>query len=250
MLIDIDKFVRSHLWKEFFYTHQPTGRKPPIVKNEKTNLPKNHKTPDHLKRFLNATTSDLLDTKNRNPVTKNLPDDEIIALKELIDLQKKRIITIKPADKGAGIVLLDFEAYWKSCFEHLNSQQVQPDGTFLNYYEEVEENFLDEAKDTIFKLMEEGYDNEYLTKDEFEALNPYEKGTARFYQIFKVHKFHPSGTIPPGRPIISGNNSITENLSKYVNHHIQNFVEKIPSYLQDTPHFLRTREEENKIGPP
>ena len=58
------------------------------------------------------------------------------------------------------------------------------------------------------------------------------------------------GTVPPAWPIISGNGSITENLSKYVNHHIQNFVNKIPSYLQDTPDFLRTLENENEIGPP
>ena len=116
--------------------------------------------------FLNATASELLDEKNRNPVTKNLPYDELVALKELIDLQKNRIITIKPADKGAGIVLLDFEAYWKSCNDHLTSQQLQLDGTFLNYYENVEESFLDEAKNTIAKLVEEGYPEvaEFLVK--------------------------------------------------------------------------------------
>ena len=48
-----------------------------------------------------------MDPKNRNEETCNLPEEEIIALKQLIKLQKGRIITIRPCDKGAGIVVLD-----------------------------------------------------------------------------------------------------------------------------------------------
>ena len=250
LLIDIDKFIRSHLWKEFFYLNQPPNRKQPIVKNVKTNLPKNHRTPENLKRFLNATTSELLDEKNRNPVIKNLSAEETEALKQLTDLQKNRIITIKPADKGAGIVILNFEDYIKSCNDHLTSKQNQPDGTYSNYYEKIGEDSLTQAKEKITNLIEEGFDNRYISKEEFEALDPSDKGASRFYQIFKVHKNHSFGTIPPSRPIISGNNSITENMSRYINHHIKSLVNKIPSYLQDTPDFLRHLENENKIAPP
>ena len=240
LLVDIDKLVRKMLWQEYFFSKpQDLNRKQSIVKNEKTNLPKKNKTPEDLKRFLHATTSELLDPKNRNPIHNNLPPDELEALNELINLQKNRVITIKPADKGAGIVILNFEDYIKSCYEHLNSTQQQSDGSKKNYYEEINDQILEEAKETIFKLVEEGYDNEYLSKDEFEALDPFNKGSARFYQIFKVHKKHPPGTTPPGRPIISGNNSVTENLSKYVNHFIKGLVSKIPAYLEDTPDFLR-----------
>ena len=38
--------------------------------------------------------------------------------------------------------------------------------------------------------------------------------------------------------------------SKYINHHIKDLVKQIPSYLQDTPDFLRHLELENKFGPP
>ena len=216
----------------------------------KQTFQKNHRTPENLKRFFNATSSELLDNKNRNPVTKNLSNEEISALKELTDLQKNRIITIKPADKGAGIVILNFEDYIKSCQDHLNLKQLQPDGTFLSYYEQVDELFMSNAKETISKLIQEGFDNGYICKDEYEALDPEDKGAARFYEIFKVHKNHPPGSIPPARPIISGNNSITENLSRYVNFHIQHLVHNIPSYLQDTPHFLRTLENQNQNGEP
>ena len=135
LLIDMDKFVRKFLWREFFYD-QPSDekRKEPIVKNEKTNLPKKHKTPEKLKMFLHATTSDLLDTKTRNKVHNNLPPEELEALKQLIELQKNRVITIKPADKGAGIVILEFDDYIKSCYDHLGDTQKQPDDTLESYY--------------------------------------------------------------------------------------------------------------------
>ena len=56
--------------------------------------------------------------------------------------------------------------------------------------------------------------------------------------------------IPDGRPIISGCGSITENLSLFVDTHTKNLVKTIPSYLQDTPDFLRHLEELKKIKLP
>ena len=74
----------------------------------------------------------------------------------------------------------------------------------------IDEEVLLTAKQQIMNLIEEGYDNGYLSKEEFEALDPSDKGASRFYKIFKVHKSHPPGTIPPSRPIVSGNGSITD----------------------------------------
>ena len=39
----------------------------------------------------------------------NLPIEEINALKELINMQRERIIVIKSCDKGAGILVLDIK---------------------------------------------------------------------------------------------------------------------------------------------
>ena len=46
-------------------------------------------------------------------------------------------------------------------------------------------------------------------------------------------------TAPLVRPIISGSGSITDNINIFVEHHIKEVSTKHPSYLQDTPHFLR-----------
>ncbi|XP_041472561.1 uncharacterized protein LOC121421826 [Lytechinus variegatus] len=43
----------------------------------------------------------------------------------------------------------------------------------------------------------------------------------------------------PGRPILSGNGSPTENISLFVDYHIKPLVSRAPSYIHDTPEFLR-----------
>ena len=67
---------------------------------------------------------------------------------------------------------------------------------------------MEDIKENIIKLLEEGFENEYITTDEFEALDQKEKGPAKFYKLFKVHKEHIQGEKPPERPSISGNGSV------------------------------------------
>jgi hypothetical protein len=55
-------------------------------------------------------------------------------------------------------------------------------------------------------------------------------------------------TAPPPRPIISGSGAIMENMGKFVEHHIKNVANKHQSYIQDTPHFLRILQKQNR-GP-
>ena len=63
------------------------------------------------KTFLNAVKSELTDPRNRNKEACNLPVDELNALKEFIKLQKDRVIVIKACDKGAGIMIFNFNEY-------------------------------------------------------------------------------------------------------------------------------------------
>ena len=75
-----------------------------------------------------------------------------------------------------------------------------------------------------------------------------DENPAIFYCIFKVHKEHEPMRAPPPRPIISGTNSITEALGKYVQYHIKDVANKHESYIQDSPDFLRTLKKLN-CGP-
>ena len=52
-------------------------------------------------------------------------------------LQRDRKITIKPCDKGAGTIILDFEEYMKACESHLKSQQSDKERNIHNCFIEV-----------------------------------------------------------------------------------------------------------------
>ena len=79
-------------------------------------------------------------------------------------------------------------------------------------------------------------------------MDPRDKGPGKFYCTFKVHKPHIEGKAPPERPIISGSGSFTENPSLFIEHHIKHLGNQHPSFLEDTPHFLREIEAINKEG--
>ena len=82
-----------------------------------------------------------MDPKNRNRVRSNLSDEEKEALWTLVKLQKERQIVIKPCDKGAGIILLDFQEYIRACMKHLEAKTSQG----IHYFDSV----LNEAKTKI-----------------------------------------------------------------------------------------------------
>ena len=198
--------------------------------------------------FLCAMKSELIDPKNRNQVECNLPSDELEALKILIQLQRDRIITIKPCDKGAGVIILDFEEYVNVCNEHLNLLQENPNDEMKPFYHKIDSSQLDEAKIKIKHVLEEALDNKVITNTEYEAMNPENKNPGKFYCTFKVHKDHEEGRAPPPRPIISGCGSIIENIGVFVEYFVKNEATKHRSYLQDTPDFLRQIEVLNKRG--
>jgi hypothetical protein len=143
---------------------------------------------------------------------------------------------------------VDYEDYVNSCNQHILSTQQQPTGPPLPYYRSSSTRELERMKQSIVSILKEGKEKEWITRSEYKAMDPSENGPGRFYQIFKVHKEHPEGSIPPGRPIVSGNGSITENISRFIDSHAKKVVHRIPAFIEDTPHFLRTLEQQNNSG--
>ena len=107
---------------------------------------------------------------------------------------------------------------------------------------------LKAARDKILDVVTSAYKDGLLTKDEFNAMNPTDKGPGKFYELFKVHKTHVEGKAPPERPIVSACGSITENIGKFVQVHLKKFSNTHHSYLQDSPDFLRAIEDQNESG--
>ena len=68
-----------------------------------------------------------------------------------------RKITIKPCDKGAGIIVLDFEAYMEASNKHLNSKTSKGEP----FYTKIEPKEIDIAKQNISNLVQEMFDNRH-----------------------------------------------------------------------------------------
>ena len=83
VLVDFRKYERNLVWREFFFKMEDNEEeyKPPIFKTDKTNFPKNYKSPEGLKTFIGATKSEILDPRNRNNVKCNISKDKILAIK-------------------------------------------------------------------------------------------------------------------------------------------------------------------------
>ena len=130
-----------------------------------------------------------MDHRNRNHKKCNIPHSEVEALKELVKLQRERVITIKPCDKGAGIIILDFKAYMAACYNHLLENQ--PDTTLeepKKYYKKEDDFALERAKIHIQNTLKEALDRNIITKEEYKCMDPEDENPAKFYCNFKVHK--------------------------------------------------------------
>ena len=136
----------------------------------------------------------------------------------------------------------------RACYEHLSSERISDDGTTKKYYSRVERIELERSKSKIRNLVQEGFDNNILNKEEYEAMLSDDKEAAKFYCTFKVHKRHEPMMAPPTRPIVSGSGSATDNIAAFVDYHIKDIAKEHPSHLQDTPDFLRYLEKFNQ-GP-
>ena len=188
-LVEFDRFERYIIWYEYRFGQENLEEKEkPLYKTQKNYLPNNYTVPQGLKTFLSAIKSEIIDPKNRNSVPCNIPPEEIAALKELIRLQRERTITIKACDKGGGIIILDFDEYLRACYMHLTSKQTKADGTQQARYELVNAFAIENAKKEIKNLIDEGINNNIISKAEYDAINPEDKNLASFYCNFKVHK--------------------------------------------------------------
>jgi hypothetical protein len=250
VLVDYRKYERSIKWTKFFASQDndtdsdsESSWKKDIFPKEKLNIPPNSSSA--VKIFLSGVKSEIIGS-TRNITKSNISKAEREALESLVKPQCNCVIVIKPCDKGAGIIICDYTKYVNSCKK--KSESKTKDGN--NYYKPVTQLDLTKAKHDIDETLKKALNLQHITQLEHDAMTANEKTPGKFYQLFKVHKKFEEPDQPPGRLIISGCGSITENLSLFVDHHTKDLVPLIPSYLQDTPHLLREIENLKTTGLP
>ncbi|CAH2306825.1 Hypothetical predicted protein, partial [Pelobates cultripes] len=142
--------------------------------------------------------------------------------KALRELQEDKDIVIKPADKGGGLVILSSAMYIEEAHRQLNDPDV---------YEKLPSDPIKTIQNLFLTFLNKGVSQSILTKQEYNFLN---KKFPKIPVIYFLPKIHKNDTNPPGRPIVSGINSLLCNLSQYIDTLLQPAVKKMKSYLQDS----------------
>ena len=143
----------------------------------------------------------------------------------LYDLKNDKNIVIKGADKGSAVVVWDREDYIKEAEKQLGDSDV---------YEEVPDDpepLISTIHRTIEKIRKRG-DLKKETIKYFEVKDP---KFARFYLLPKIHK---QLNNVPGRPFISNCGYYTENISAFLDFHLQPLAQAVKSYIKDSNDFL------------
>lgn len=86
------------------------------------------------------------------------------------------------------------------------------------------------------KLIEKGFNEQLINKKEKAFLVPMAPRIPVIYFLPKIHK---SLVNPPGRPIISGLESVTSRIGKYIDAFLQPLVSQTPSFLRDSSQVLQ-----------
>ena len=152
----------------------------------------------------------------------NLTKEERDALYSLRD---DSTIIIKGPDKGSVVVDWDRENYLKEAYKQLEDREV---------YEEVsnDPNVLD---NTIIKALEKIRLRGDLSNDTLSYFAVEVPKFATFYLLPKIYnRLHNV----PGRSVISNCGFYTENISSFLDYHLQPLAQKVKSYIKDTNHFL------------
>ena len=173
----------------------------------------------------------LLDIETPSKRFNNLTKDE---KKTMYRLKDDRSIIIKGADKGAAVILWHPEHYLKEASKQLEDKEI---------YLEIPNN-LSALLRSIFKSLEKIRKCGDLSQDTLNYILVKDTKFGRFYLLSKIYKRLYD---VPGRPVISNCGFYTENISSFLDFHLQPLAQKLKSFIKDTNHFLRKIKELSQL---
>ncbi|XP_069494653.1 uncharacterized protein [Ambystoma mexicanum] len=136
------------------------------------------------------------------------------------------MITIRPADKGGALVVMDSADYRNECQRQLND---------INIYKSLPCNPIRGISNKLKIMLEMAEENEWISEKTKDFLTQKFPQTPHLYLLPKIHK---SLLNPPGRPIVAATNSILQPLGIYIDTILQPIIQKHHTYIKDTTHFL------------
>ncbi|XP_071145079.1 uncharacterized protein [Mytilus edulis] len=246
---DLDKLARSLRIKEYFSkdttkssTDSDTSDLDSDDDQEDVDIPRFRKKSSWIPKPSKCATLEHIIDKIKSDVThlstatsqtfNNLSSEE----NEAVRLLKNRDdIIIKPADKGSAVVVIDRCDYIQEAERQLSDER---------FYKKLDSDptpqFNKEITTNLKNMCEQGH----IDETTFKYLKPEKSKPGRFYLLPKIHKVN-----NPGRPIVSANDHPTEKISEFIDFHLRPHVENLPSYIQDTTHYLKKMESLNPLPP-
>ncbi|CAJ0961764.1 unnamed protein product [Ranitomeya imitator] len=176
--------------------------------------------------FISAVNNDI--EKLRDECSKefkypNMTRGEVRALQDLMEDDK---IIIKKADKGGAVVLLNKNDY----VDEIKRQLADP-----GVYERLTCDPKFAIAREIKTVMDSALDNKIIDQDLYDFLIVKFPVTPVLYTLPKIHK---SLEHPPGRPIVSGCNSILSNIGILLDKVLNPIASNAESFIRDTADFL------------
>ena len=160
-----------------------------IFKNKemKTNLPRKHPVPAALSACIAATRYSVLGAKLTNSQP-NIPAVVRAAGKDLVTLQRERIITVKPSDKTGGMCILDFDDYKAGMDAKLKEKFVDRDGEERDKYVRCSDKQLRTQWQEIKKAVTKGRSEGIISDEDANIMIPENPKPGRLYGLVKDHK--------------------------------------------------------------
>ena len=158
------------------------------------------------------------------PTNCNQLNKDTKTLKSLRDPQ----ITIKPADKNLGIVILNSSDYVDQSLIHLASETYIRVASFPEH----------SIKQSIINILISFKSHLIVHKRLYDYLLP-QKVTSipKFYGLPKIHKCD-NRRLPPLRPIISHHNSLLSHTARFIDHVLQPLAQSYTDYLKNSTQLI------------
>jgi hypothetical protein len=175
----------------------------------------------HISIFCKSVKEEFIHSLSTHKTRNNLNPKEIKTLKAL---KLNNAITIKRADKGGGITIMDTDCYIDKVFTML-----QDKNTYLQVDDDLVQVKFQEAK----QLTAEMHKRNFITDKQYTYLTNFTPKCPIFYGIPKIHKEN-----WPLRPICSQIDSPSSKINELVDKLLSTAEGSIPYLLQDTTAFL------------
>ena len=162
----------------------------------------------------------------QNHQKRNISTKEQKALKEL----RNPVITIKPADKNLGTVILNSADYVEQCLLHLVTD------TYQRVTEFPTNKISKDIQNTLISFKE----HLTLHPQLYQFLQPKNEHTIpKFYGLPKIHKPLEKNGIPPIRPIVSHSNSLLSRTASLIDHSLQPLARSYEDFLNNSTQLIK-----------